>query len=123
METLSFILGISAVLVIVGVVVLVKTVVEVNRLRVFAANLESAIANSIEKQINENDVNVHVRIDKEIDRVNTMFSESIKHTDSRVDKLESRTSSTLDERLRSLEEYFESKFKVKKEKENQLLKG
>jgi hypothetical protein len=121
METLSFILGISAVLVIVGVVVLVKTVVEVNRLRVFAANLESAIANSIEKQINENDVNVHVRIDREIDRVNIMFSESIKHTDSRVDKLESRTSSTLDERLRSLEEYFESKFKVKKE--NQLLKG
>jgi regulatory protein YycI of two-component signal transduction system YycFG len=123
METLSFILGISAVLVIVGVVVLVKTVVEVNRLRVFAANLESAIANSIEKQINENDVNVHVRIDREIDRVNIMFSESIKHTDSRVDKLESKTSLTLDERLRSLEEYFESKFKVKKEKENQLLKG
>jgi hypothetical protein len=125
METLSFILGISAVLVIVGVVVLVKTVVEVNRLQIFAANLESAIANSIEKQIEDNDLNVHRRIDQEIDRVNNMFSEAVSHTDSRVDKLEGKTNLNLDERLKALEEYFESKFKVKKEKENknQLLKG
>jgi hypothetical protein len=52
-----------------------------------------------------------------------MFSEAVKHTDSRVDRLESKTNLNLDERLKALEDYFESRFKVKKEKENQLLKG
>jgi len=123
METLSFILGIGAVLGIAGVVVLVKTVVEVNKLQVFAANLESALANSIEKQINDNDLSVNRRIDREIDRVNTMFSEAISHTDSRVDKLEGRTNLNLNERLKALEEYFEHKLKTKKESKKQILNG
>ena len=90
METLSFILGIGAVLVIAGAVVLVKTVVEVNRLQVFAANLESAIANSIENQIQDNDLNVHRRIDQEIDRTNTITTNVYSAIDSRLDKLETK---------------------------------
>ena len=90
METLSFILGIGAVLGIAGVAVLVKTVVEVNRLQKFATNLESAIANSIEKQINDNDLRVHERIDREIDRVNTITTNVYSAIDSRLDKLETK---------------------------------
>jgi ribosome-associated translation inhibitor RaiA len=90
METLSFILGIGAVLGIAGVAVLVKTVVEVNRLQKFATNLESAIANSIEKQINDNDLSVHRRIDQEIDRVNTITTNVYSAIDSRLDKLETK---------------------------------
>jgi len=123
METLSFILGIGAVLGIAGVAVLVKTVVEVNRLQKFATNLESAIANSIEKQINDNDLSVHKRIDQEIDRTNKLFTDAMAHTDSRVDKLESKTNLNLNERLKALEEYFEHKLKTKKESKKQLLNG
>ena len=123
METLSFILGIGAVLVIAGAVVLVKTVVEVNRLQVFAANLESAIANSIENQIQDNDLNVHRRIDQEIDRTNRLFTDAMAHIDSRVDKLESKTNFNLDERLKALTEFFEYKLKTKKESKKQLLNG
>jgi len=90
METLSFILGIGAVLGIAGVAVLVKTVVEVNMLQKFATNLESAIANSIEKQINDNDLSVHKRIDQEIDRVNTITTNVYSAIDSRLDKLETK---------------------------------
>ena len=123
METLSFILGIGAVLVIAGAVVLVKTVVEVNRLQVFAANLESAIANSIENQIQDNDLNVHRRIDQEIDRTNRLFTDAMAHIDSRVDKLESKTNFNLNERLKALTEFFEYKLKTKKESKKQLLNG
>ncbi len=123
METLSFILGIGAVLVIAVAVVLVKTVVEVNRLQVFAANLESAIANSIEKQIQDNDLSVHRRIDQEIDRTNRLFTDAMAHIDSRVDKLESKTNFNLDERLKALTEFFEYKLKTKKESKKQLLNG
>jgi hypothetical protein len=90
METLSFILGIGAVLGIAGVAVLVKTVVEVNRLQKFATKLELAIADSIEKQINDNDLSVHRRIDQEIDRVNTITTNVYSAIDSRLDKLETK---------------------------------
>lgn len=123
METLSFILGISAVLAILGVVVLVKTVIQVKKLHLFTSNLETEIANSIQREIQDNDLNVHKRIDQEIDRVNTIFNESISHADSRIDKLESKTILNLNERLIGLGEYFERCIlKVKKENQTKVLK-
>jgi flagellar motility protein MotE (MotC chaperone) len=115
METLSFILGIGAVLVIAVAVVLVKTVVEVAELK--------RLTQVYEQIIQDNDLSVHRRIDQEIDRTNKIFTDAMSHIDSRVDKLEGKTNLNLNERLKSLEEYFEYKLKTKKESKKQLLNG
>ena len=115
METLSFILGIGAVLVIAGAVVLVKTVVQVAELKKYTEVYEQIIQ--------DNDLSVHRRIDQEIDRTNRLFTDAMAHIDSRVDKLESKTNFNLDERLKALTEFFEYKLKTKKESKKQLLNG
>ena len=82
METLSFILGIGAVLVIAGAVVLVKTVMQVAELK--------KLTEVYEQIIQDNDLSVHRRIDQEIDRVNTLTTNVYSAIDSRLDKLETK---------------------------------
>jgi hypothetical protein len=81
-QILAFVLGASAGLVIWGVVVVFKTAK-------LAKQNEESIRN-IEEWVSRNDETVNRRIDQEIERVNNLHTDSIKFTDSRVDKLESK---------------------------------
>ena len=81
-QILAFVLGAGAGLVIWGVVVAFRTAK-------LAKQNETSIRN-IEEWISRNDEIVNRRIDQEIDRVNQIANDCIKHTDSRVDKLESK---------------------------------
>lgn len=81
-EILAFVLGISVVLIILGAVLLVKTVKKVEKLE---SNAKDAIY-----WIQKNDEIVNRRVDQEIDRVNNLHRENISYVDSRIDKLEQR---------------------------------
>lgn len=81
-QILAFILGASA-----GV--LVWAVVVAFRIAKLAKQNEQNIRN-VEEWISRNDEMINRRIDQEIDRTNNMYNECIRHTDSRVDKLESK---------------------------------
>jgi hypothetical protein len=81
-QILAFVLGAGAGLIIWGVVVAFKTA------KLAKQNEESI--RHIEEWISRNDEMVNRRIDQEIDRVNRIANDCIKHTDSRVDKLESK---------------------------------
>ena len=81
-EILSFVLGISVVLIILGAVLLVKTIKKVEKLE---SNAKDAIY-----WVQKNDENINRRVDQEIDRVNKLHREGISYTDSRVDKLEQK---------------------------------
>jgi hypothetical protein len=84
-QVLAFVLGVSAVAFVWVVVVAFKT-------SKLAKQNEESILN-IENWIERNDEMVNRRIDQEIDRTNILHRECIRHTDSRVDKLESKISS------------------------------
>ena len=84
-QILAFVLGAGAGLVIWGVVVAFRTAK-------LAKQNEESIRN-VELWISRNDEMVHRRIDQEIDRVNNIFNDCIRHTDSRVDKLEAKLTS------------------------------
>jgi hypothetical protein len=86
-EILSFVLGISVVLIILGAVLLVKVIKKVEK-------LESNEKNNI-YWIQKNDKLINRRVDQEIDRVNKLHRESISYVDSRVDKLEQKLTGTL----------------------------
>ena len=79
-QILAFVLGVSAVAFVWVVVVAFKTAKKVN-------NINMAI-NDIYQVIRENNEMVNRRIDQEIDRADQFYTECIKHTDSRVDRLE-----------------------------------
>ena len=81
-QILAFVLGVSAVAFVWVVVVAFKTASK-------ARELEKAIS-GIQDWINQNDQLVNRRIDQEIDRVDQIYRECIKYTDSRVDKLEAK---------------------------------
>ena len=81
-QILAFVLGVGAVAFVWAVVVAFKTTKKVN-------DINMAI-NDIYQVIRENDGLVNRRIDQEIDRVSQIYSESIKYTDSRVDKLDAK---------------------------------
>lgn len=81
-QILAFVLGVSAALLVWGVVVAFKTASKVR-------DLERAIIAN-QEWINKNDELVNRRIDQEIDRVDQIYRECLKHTDSRVDKLEAK---------------------------------
>ncbi len=81
-QILAFVLGAGAGLIIWGVVVAFRTAK-------LAKQNETSIRN-IEEWISRNDEMVNRRIDQEIDRVDKIYLECIRHTDSRVDKLESK---------------------------------
>ena len=81
-QILAFVLGVSAVAFIWVVVVVFKTAK-------LAKQNEQSILN-IEQWVSRNDELVNRRIDQEIDRVNQIYNDCIRHTDSRVDKLEAK---------------------------------
>ena len=81
-QILAFVLGVSAVAFVWVVVVAFKTASKVKE-------LERAISGN-QDWINQNDQLVNRRIDQEIDRVDQIYRECIRHTDSRVDKLEQK---------------------------------
>jgi hypothetical protein len=84
-QILAFVLGVSAVALIWAVMVAFRTAKQVTALK---AN-EIEITNWIQR----NDELVNRRIDQEIDRVDSLYDQSIRHTDSRVDKLEAKLTS------------------------------
>jgi hypothetical protein len=60
------------------------------------ANKVKEIERAISEQqdwIHQNDQSVNRRIDQEVDRVNKLYSDCIRYTDSRVDKLEQKLTS------------------------------
>ena len=81
-QILAFVLGAGAGLVIWGVVVAFRTAK-------LAKQNEESIRN-VEEWISRNDEMVNRRIDQEIDRVDQIYRECMRHTDSRVDKLEAK---------------------------------
>ena len=84
-EILAFVLGVGAVAFVWVAVVAFKTAK-------LAEQNEQSIRN-LEEWISRNDELVNRRIDQEIDRVNSLYDQSIRHTDSRVDKLEAKLTS------------------------------
>lgn len=81
-QILSFVLGISVVLIILGAVLLVKTIKKVEK-------LESNEKNNM-YWVQNNDELINRRVDQEIDRVDNLHRESISYVDSRIDKLEQK---------------------------------
>ena len=81
-QILAFVLGVSAVLLVWGVVVVFKTA---SKVKGFEKQFQSIYSSLINR-----DELVNRRIDQEIDRVDKIYSESIRYTDSRVDKLEAK---------------------------------
>ena len=81
-QILAFVLGVGAVAFVWVVVVAFKTVKKVKQ-------IEQAITGH-QEWILRNDDLVNRRIDQEIDRVNQIATDCIRHTDSRVDKLEAK---------------------------------
>jgi uncharacterized protein YoxC len=84
-QILAFVLGAGIALFVWGVVVVFKTASKV-------AKHEKEI-NGTASWISRNDETINRRIDQEIDRVNILHTDSIRHTDSRVDKLEAKLTS------------------------------
>jgi demethoxyubiquinone hydroxylase (CLK1/Coq7/Cat5 family) len=84
-QILAFVLGVGIALLGWGVVVAFKTVKKVKQ-------IEQRIT-SHQDWISRNDELVNRRIDQEIDRTNSIFNDCIRHTDSRVDKLEAKLTS------------------------------
>lgn len=85
-EILAFVLGISVVLLIVGAMLLVKTIKKVEE-------LDSRVNDNI-YEIRQNYELINRRIDQEIDRVNLIHKDTLSYIDSRVDKLEQKLTGT-----------------------------
>ena len=81
-QILAFVLGVGTALLVWGVVVAFKTVKKVKQ-------IEQRITGH-QEWILRNDDLVNRRIDQEVDRTNSIFNDCIRHTDSRVDKLEAK---------------------------------
>jgi hypothetical protein len=81
-QILAFVLGVGIALLVWGVVVAFKTVKKVEQIEQWITGHQ--------EWIQRNDEMVNRRIDQEIDRVDNIFNDCIRHTDSRVDKLESK---------------------------------
>ena len=79
-QILAFVLGVGAVAFIWAVVVAFKTASKVKEIEQTITGQQSWIL--------RNDELVNRRIDEEVTRVNTIYDNCIKYTDSRVDKLE-----------------------------------
>lgn len=81
-QIVAFVLGVSAVALVWVVVMTFKTRKDVKELE--------GLLQYTENYINERDTLVNRRIDQEIDRVDQIANNSMRHTDSRVDKSEAR---------------------------------
>ena len=81
-QILAFVLGVGAVAFVWVVVTAFKTLKKVKQ-------IEQAITGH-QEWILRNDDLVNRRIDQEVDRVNQIATDCIRHTDSRVDKLDAK---------------------------------
>ena len=81
-QILAFVLGVSVALLVWGVVVAFKTAKRVKQV--------DNIIQDIYSVIERNDQLVNRRIDQEVDRVDLIQTNCIRHIDSRVDKLEAK---------------------------------
>jgi hypothetical protein len=81
-QILAFVLGAGSVFLIWGVVVAFRTARKLKGVQDELPNIYDGI--------NTHSDELHRRIDQEINRTEELHKESIKHTDSRVDKLESK---------------------------------
>jgi hypothetical protein len=81
-QILAFVLGAGSVFLIWGVVVAFRTARKLKGVQEELPNIYDGI--------NTHSDELHRRIDQEINRTEELYRESIKHTDSRVDKLESK---------------------------------
>jgi len=88
-QILAFVLGVGAVAFVWAVVVAFKTANRLNEVEGLLGDLEQAY-DIMDRKIDERDQLLNRRIDQEIDRVDQIYRECISHTDSRVDKLESK---------------------------------
>jgi hypothetical protein len=79
-QLLAFILGVGTALIVWGVVVAFRTAKQVKLLQVNITDIHQVI--------NQNEEMLNRRIDQEINRVDEIYRDCIRHTDSRVDKLE-----------------------------------
>jgi|TARA_B110000908_G_scaffold4305_1_gene5579 hypothetical protein len=95
-QTIAFVLGVLAVLVIAGVYNMFKTRGQVKDLYEEVKDLHDII-NEIERQLNLESDLLDRRIDGEIDRLNITTEELYKYVDSRTDKMESRCDSRFEE--------------------------
>ena len=83
METLvTFGLGAGAVLIILGIVAVVRLVKQVKELAEDISTLES--------EVNANEQLIDRRVDREIDRVDQIYTNILSIIDSRLDKLETK---------------------------------
>ena len=81
-QILAFVLGVGSVPLIWGVVLAFRTSRKLKGVQEELPNIYACIDNLSEE--------LHRRIDQEINRTDELYRDSIKHTDSRVDKLESK---------------------------------
>ena len=72
-------LGMVMVLGILGVVVMVRMYSDIKKLKV--------LVKSQEENIREDNLNIHRRIDGEIDRTNKLYEETNRHFNARIDKI------------------------------------
>jgi methyl-accepting chemotaxis protein len=86
-QILAFVLGAGSVFLIWGVVLAFRTS---RKLKQLQDELQDELPN-IYDGIDTHSDELHRRIDEVINRTEELLKESIKHTDSRVDKLESKT--------------------------------
>ena len=96
-QILAFVLGAGSVFLIWGVVVAFRTSRKLK-------SVQEELPN-IYLRITEMDEQLNRRIDQEVDRVDGLHRESVKHTDSRVDKLDSK----LEAKFNDVFSYDESK--------------
>jgi len=81
-QILAFVLGVGAVAFVWVIVVAFKTTKKVKQIEQWLTGHQ--------EWIQRNDEIVNRRIDQEIDRTNNIFNDCIRHTDSRVDKLDAK---------------------------------
>jgi len=86
-QILAFVLGVGAVAFVWAVVTAFKTASKVKDLQ---ADIQGIVYQMEEnrKLSYEQCLEIHRRVDQEIDRVDQIYKECISHTDSRVDRLE-----------------------------------
>ena len=95
-QTIAFVLGVLAVLVIAGVYNAFKTRGQVKDLYEEIEDIHRIIT-EIERQLNQESDLLDRRIDGEIDRLNKTSEDLYKYVDSRTDKMESRCDSRFEE--------------------------
>ena len=93
-QILNFVLGASSVILVWGIVVAFRAASKIKTIEDRLLGIENYFPD-IEIHINRNDELINRRIDQEIDRVDKLHEDSIRHTDSRIDKLEQKLTGNL----------------------------